>query len=64
MSEKNKAVVRRWFEEVWNQGRAAAVDEMFAINAVAHGLGNSELDVNAGGSPGHRSSGIPGAPVP
>ena len=45
MSEQNKAVVRRWFEEVWNQGREAAIDEMFSAGAVAHGLGDSELDV-------------------
>ena len=38
MSEENKAVVRRWFEEVWNKGRAEAIDEMFAEDGVAHGL--------------------------
>ena len=38
-SADNKALVRRWFEEVWNQGRADAVDEMLAAGAVVHGLG-------------------------
>jgi len=38
MSEENKALVRRWFEEVWNRGRAEAIDEMFAEEGVAHGL--------------------------
>lgn len=38
MSEENKAVVKRWFEEVWNQGRAEAIDELFAADGVAHGL--------------------------
>jgi steroid delta-isomerase-like uncharacterized protein len=38
MSEENKALVRRWFEEVWNQGRADAIDEMFAADGIAHGL--------------------------
>jgi steroid delta-isomerase-like uncharacterized protein len=36
--EENKALIRRWFEEVWNQGRADAVPEMFAANGIAHGL--------------------------
>ena len=38
MSEENKALVRRWFEEVWNQGRADAIDEMFDEYGIAHGL--------------------------
>src|SRR5215471_1485153 len=41
--EANKAVVRRWFDEVWNQGRAAAIPEMFAADGIAHGLSE---DVN------------------
>jgi steroid delta-isomerase-like uncharacterized protein len=45
MSEQNKAVVRRWFAEVWNQRREATVDELFAAAGVAHGLGDSEQDV-------------------
>ena len=36
--EANKALIRRWFEEVWNQGRVEAIDEMFAADGVAHGL--------------------------
>lgn len=31
-------VLRRWFEEVWNQGREEAIDEMFAEEGIAHGL--------------------------
>ena len=38
MSEENKALVRRWFAEVWNQGRADAIAEMFADDGIAHGL--------------------------
>jgi predicted ester cyclase len=36
--EANKALVRRWFEEVWNKGRADAIPEMFAEHGIAHGL--------------------------
>jgi steroid delta-isomerase-like uncharacterized protein len=34
----NRALVRRWFEEVWTRGRAEAIDEMFAADGIAHGL--------------------------
>ena len=39
MSTENKALVRRWFEEVWNKGRANAIDEMLASHGLVHGLG-------------------------
>jgi steroid delta-isomerase-like uncharacterized protein len=38
MSEENKALLRRWFDEVWNKGRADAIEEMFDENGIAHGL--------------------------
>ena len=38
MSEENKEVLRRWFDEVWNNGRAEAIEEMFDENGIAHGL--------------------------
>ena len=38
MSEENKQLIRRWFAEVWNNGRAGAIEEMFAENGIAHGL--------------------------
>jgi steroid delta-isomerase-like uncharacterized protein len=38
MAQDNEALTRRWFEEVWNQGRAEAIDEMFAADGLAHGL--------------------------
>ncbi|HKG60787.1 MAG TPA: ester cyclase [Pyrinomonadaceae bacterium] len=37
MSEENKQLIRRWFEEVWNNGRAEALDDMFDENGIAHG---------------------------
>ena len=36
--EANKALIRRWFEEVWNKGRAEAIHEMMAEDCVNHGL--------------------------
>ena len=40
MSAENKALVMRWFDEVWNKGRAEAIAEMFAADGVARGLGD------------------------
>jgi steroid delta-isomerase-like uncharacterized protein len=45
MSEDNAARVRRWFEEVWNRGRAEVIDEMFAADGVAHGLAEEGGDL-------------------
>jgi steroid delta-isomerase-like uncharacterized protein len=38
MTKENDALIRRWFEEVWNKGREEAIDEMFAEDGVANGL--------------------------
>ena len=38
MSEENKQLIHRWFEEVWNNGSAEAIEEMFDENGIAHGL--------------------------
>jgi steroid delta-isomerase-like uncharacterized protein len=38
----NKALVRRWFDEVWNQGREETIDELFAANGIGYGLGDTD----------------------
>lgn len=38
MTDQNITLIHRWFEEVWNKGRAEAIDEMFDSDGVAHGL--------------------------
>ena len=38
MSEENKALIHRWFEEVWNQGNSNVIDELLADDGVIHGL--------------------------
>ena len=48
----NKALIERWFEEVWNKGRAEAIDEMLAADAPMHGLG-AEMRGPAGFKPFH-----------
>ena len=45
MTENNKGLVRRWFREVWNEGREATIDELFAETGVAYGLGEREAEV-------------------
>jgi steroid delta-isomerase-like uncharacterized protein len=36
MSEQNKALSRRAFEEIWNQGKLQVIDELVAPNCVLH----------------------------
>lgn len=38
MSQDNKALSRRWFEEVWNKRRKDVIHEMSQSDAVTHGL--------------------------
>ena len=35
-AEENKALVRRFVEEFWNEGNTTAVDELMAIDAMIH----------------------------
>jgi steroid delta-isomerase-like uncharacterized protein len=42
MSEANKLVVTRWFEQVWNQKNEAAIDQMFHPDGKAHGFPDAE----------------------
>jgi steroid delta-isomerase-like uncharacterized protein len=46
MAAECERLIRRWFEEVWNKGRAEAIDEMIAPDCVAHGLGGPEGDLH------------------
>ena len=44
MSDANKELIRRWFEEVWNQRRADAIDQMMAEDVSALGLPPEPMD--------------------
>jgi steroid delta-isomerase-like uncharacterized protein len=48
MSEENKALLRRWFEEVWNKGRTEAIHELFADDGIAHGLSDAQGETMRG----------------
>ena len=51
MSEENKTLTYRWFEEVWNKGNADAISEMVTADVVIHGLtdavGNPITNIDA-----------------
>jgi len=36
-------VARRWFREVWDEGREEAIDQLMAPDGVAHGLGPAPI---------------------
>ena len=47
MSEQNKAIVRRLFDEMMDMGNMAVFDEIYAANLIYHGTGeleNSDLE--------------------
>jgi len=41
----NAALIRGWFEEVWNQGREETIDELCAKEAVGHGQTHDGSDI-------------------
>lgn len=41
MSEANKKLIQRWFEEVWNKRRRDAIPEMLAPDTVIHEAGEA-----------------------
>ena len=45
MSEENKALVRRYFEEIWDKGNLDLIDELFTTNFVRHGPTATEGEV-------------------
>lgn len=46
-TEDNKAIARRFFEEVYNKGNVAAVDELLAPNIILHFDSPSDVPVSA-----------------
>lgn len=45
MSEENKALARRWFEEVWNQGSEATIDKLFHPQGHCYGWPEPDSDL-------------------
>jgi hypothetical protein len=42
MSEENKTLVRRYFEEIWDKGNLNLSDELFTTDFVRHGPTGTE----------------------
>jgi len=38
MPDQYATLAHHWFEEVWNQGRESAIDELMAEDAIVHGI--------------------------
>jgi hypothetical protein len=43
MSAEGVALLHRWMEEVWNNPREGAIEELFASDGIAHGLSGPDL---------------------
>ena len=41
MSQENKEVMYRWFDEVWNKGDASVINELLDADGVIHGLSDA-----------------------
>lgn len=46
MPQDARGLVLRWFDEVWNQGKEASIDELFAHDGITYGLGETDVDVH------------------
>lgn len=42
MSEANKALLKRWFKEVWDEGRVETIDELLKPHAISYGLADGK----------------------
>jgi steroid delta-isomerase-like uncharacterized protein len=45
MADDREYLVRRWFEEVWNQKRVDSIDGLLADDSIAHGMGPGGADL-------------------
>ena len=45
MAQENSALIRRWFEEVWNNGQMETIDEMASPDVVGHGQAQHDTEI-------------------
>jgi steroid delta-isomerase-like uncharacterized protein len=46
MNDDNKRLVRRWFEEVWNQNNEKTIDELLSPEGIGFGLASTDTEVH------------------
>lgn len=44
--KSNETLVRRWFEDVWNQKRPEVIDELLSPDCIARGMGPNGTDLH------------------
>src|ERR1051325_8703033 len=44
-AEENVQIMRRWFQEVWNEGRTETLYELFSPEGAAHGQESAEAEL-------------------
>jgi len=44
--EQNVQLMRRWFQEVWNEGRLEAIHELLSADAIARGQDGAESELH------------------
>jgi steroid delta-isomerase-like uncharacterized protein len=44
-AEENVQIMRRWFQEVWNEGRTETIHQLFSSEGVAHGQESPEAEL-------------------
>lgn len=54
MSASPDAIIRQWFQEVWNERREEAIDRLMAPGARVHGLSGGVIDGPEGFKPFYR----------
>ena len=45
-ADKNIQIMRRWFHEVWNEGRTQTIYDLFSPQGVAHGQESAEGELH------------------
>ena len=45
-AEENTQIMRRWFQEIWNEGQVRTIHELFARDGIARGQRGAEAEIH------------------